>query len=336
MLSAVIGHAKLLSLVSRAIARDTLPQALLLAGPAGVGKRRVAVAAAAAINCLEPRAVGVLERDGCGQCPACRRILRGVHPDVIVVEPGETGSIRIEQVREVIDRAGYRPFEGRRRVVVVDEADALVPHAQNALLKTLEEPPPASTFILVSSKPDALLSTVRSRCQRLRFGPLIPSEVAEALTRDHGWEKAEARAAAADAGGSVGQALSAAAADVSAARERAQVLLEHTARGADPVRRLELVRDLAGKRTAAPVERAQMAACCRALASMVRDLGLLATGGDRRTLANADLMPRLEPLVAAYDGSRSARVHAAADRALAALERNASPKVVADWLALQL
>jgi DNA polymerase-3 subunit delta' len=336
MLSSVIGHGKLLSLVSRAIARETLPQALLLAGPAGVGKRRVAVAAAAAVNCLEPRAAGVLERDACGQCPACRRILRGVHPDVIVVEPGDSGSIRIEQVREVIDRSGYRPFEGRRRVVVIDEADALVTQAQNALLKTLEEPPSASSFMLVSSMPDALLSTVRSRCQRLRFGPLDQSEVAAVLTRDHGWEEADARAAASDAGGSVGRALSAAAADVSAARERAQVLLEQTARGGEPVRRLELLRDIAGKRATAAMERAQMAACCRALASMVRDLGLLATGADRRTLANADLMPRLEPLVAAYDGPRSVRVHAATDRALAALERNASPKVVADWLALQL
>jgi len=336
MLSTVIGHGKLLSLLSRAIARETLPPALLLAGPAGVGKRRVAVAAAAAINCLEPHAAGELERDACGRCAACRRILRGVHPDVIAIEPGDTGSIKIDQVREVIDRAAFRPFEGRRRVVVVDEADALVPQAQNALLKTLEEPPPASSFMLVSSIPDALLSTVRSRCQRLRFGLLAPSEVAQVLVRDHGWDEADARAAASDAGGSVGRALSAAASDVGAARDKAQTLLEQTARGGDPVRRLELVRDFAGKRAPAPVERAQMAACCRALASMVRDLGLLATGADRGLLANADLVSRLQPLVSAYDGPRSVRVHAAVDRALAALERNASPKVVADWLALQL
>ena len=70
------------------------------------------------------------------------------------------GSIKIDQVRDVIDRAGYRPFEGRRRVVIIDEADALVPQAQNALLKTLEEPPSASVFMLVTSRPDALLPTV--------------------------------------------------------------------------------------------------------------------------------------------------------------------------------
>src|SRR5690606_13121338 len=116
---------------------------------------------------------------------------------------------KIEPVREVIDRAAFRPFEGRRRVVIIDEADALVPAAQNALLKTLEEPPTGSVFVLVSSLPDALLDTVRSRCPRLRFGPLAPADVVAVLMRDHEYPEPDARAAAAEGQGSVGQALSA-------------------------------------------------------------------------------------------------------------------------------
>src|SRR4029450_11715787 len=175
----------------------------------GVGKRRVAMAPAHAINCLEPRSTEAFEREACGTCTACRRIERGVHPDVIVIEPGDMGSIKIEAVRDVVDRAGYRPFEGRRRVVIINEADALVDAAQNALLKTLEEMPPTSIFVLVSSLPDALLPTVRSRCPRLRFGPLSAAEVAQVLVRDHRYSDADARAAAADADGSVGRALAA-------------------------------------------------------------------------------------------------------------------------------
>ena len=336
MFSAVFGHRRLLSLLARAIARGTLPPALLLAGPAGVGKRRVAMAIARAVNCLDPRQTTEFERDACGTCASCRRIERGVHPDVIVIEPGDTGTIKIEAVRDVVDRAGYRPFEGRRRVVIIDDADALVPAAQNALLKTLEEMPPASIFVLVSSMPDALLPTVLSRCPRLRFGPLSAAEIAAVLVRDHRYSDPEARAAAADADGSVGRALAADSSDLTEARDDARRLLEQAARTDDPSRRLDAVKNLSGTRGTSASDREQMAACLRAVASLLRDLGIVATGADRRTLANGDLEPQLDRLSAMFDHNRSLRAYSAVDQALAALERNASPKVVADWLVLQL
>jgi DNA polymerase-3 subunit delta' len=301
-----------------------------------VGKRRTALAIAQALNCLQPRPAGDLERDACGTCPACRRIARGVHPDVIVLEPGEMGTIKIEQVRDVVDRAGYRPFEARRRVVVIDEADALVPQAQNALLKTLEEPPSASLFLLVSSIPDALLPTVQSRCPRLRFGPLSPADIATVLMRDHNYAEADARAAAVDADGSVGRALAAESTDVAAARDDARQLLQHAARTSDPARRIDLAKELTGKKSTAAGERDQLAACLRALASLLRDLSLLAVHADVRGIANADLAPELERLAPAFGGERSMRAYKAIDEALAGLDRNASPKLVADWLALQL
>ena len=333
----IIGQRRVVALLSRAVARETLPPALLLAGPAGVGKLRTALALGEAVNCLQPLATPELERDACGDCAACRRMARRVHADLVVIEPGDTGTIKIEQVRDVIDRAGYRPFEGRRRVVIVDEADALVPAAQNALLKTLEEPPSASIFVLVSSLPDALLPTVQSRCPRLRFAPLSPTDVADLLMRDHGYAEADARAAAVDADGSIGRALAAASTDLADARDSARRLLEQAARAADPSRRLDLAKSLApaGKGTPAG-EREQLAACLRALGSLLRDIRILGTGGDRRVLANADLAPQLEPLARPYDSDRSIRAYVAVDQALTALERNASPKIVADWLVLQL
>ena len=332
----IIGHRRLVSLLSRACARGTLPPSLLFAGPSGIGKRRVAMAIAAAVNCLNPPSTTDFEKDACGECASCKRIGRGVHLDVIAIAPEDSGSIKIEQVRDVIDKADYRPFEGKRRVVVIDEADALVVPAQNALLKTLEEPPSASIFILVSSMPDALLPTVISRCPRLRFGPLSPAEVANALIAGHDYSETDARAAAADADGSIGRALASNSADLADARHEAGRLMEQAARISDPGRRIDAVRDLTSNKGGAAAEREQLAACLRALASLLRDTSILALGGDRRMLGNADLESSLTTLSRTFDGARSMRAYAAVDEALAALERNASPKVVADWLVLQL
>ena len=333
----IVGHRRLLSLLTRAIARGTLPPSLLLAGPRGIGKRMTATAIATTLNCLHPRPAEAFETDACGECQSCRRIARGVHPDVVVLEPEESGAIKIDQVRDVIDRANYRPFEGRRRAVIVDDADALVPQAQNALLKTLEEPPSATVFLLVSSMSDALLPTVRSRCRPLRLGELTSLEVAEILIRDHQYSEAEAHAAAAEAGGSVGRALEARGVDIGEAREAAQRLLYQAARVSDPVRRLEAARELVGKISGGGSrERDHLAVRLRVLASLLRDLGLLAANAEALSLANADLRTDLNRLTDVFDGERTTRAFGAVDRALVALERNAGPKIVADWLVLQI
>src|SRR4051812_47781435 len=170
------GHRRLAGLLARSVARDLVPPSLIFSGPAGPDMREMAIAVAQSINCLTPAGTGD-ERDACGTCAACSRISRRVHPDVMVIEPGDNGSIKVDQIRDVIDRAGFRPFEGRRRVVIIDEADTLISSAQNALLKTLEEPPSSSMFILVTARPDMLLPTVQSRCPRLRFQSVVHEEI---------------------------------------------------------------------------------------------------------------------------------------------------------------
>lgn len=301
-----------------------------------MGKRTTATAIALAVNCTQPLHAEHLERDGCGQCASCLRISRGVHPDVIAVEPGENGSIKVEQVRSVIDTVGFRPFEARRRVVIVDEADAMVPAAQSALLKTLEEPPSASLFLLVASKPDALLATVVSRCPRLRFGALSAAEVAAALMEQHAYSEIDARAAAADADGSIGRALAARSADLAAAREAARRLLELTVGTSDPVRRFELARNLVGKKKSPAEEREQLGLCLLALSSLLRDISILTVRGDSNLLVNADLGEALGRLAASVNTDRAMRAYGSVDSAIDALARNASSKVVADWLVLRL
>ena len=275
-------------------------------------------------------------KDGCGRCTSCTRIARRVHPDVVWLEPDEAGAIGIDAVRAVLDQVAYRPFEARRRVVIADEADALGTAAQSALLKTLEEPPPATVFILVSSRPDALLPTVLSRCPRLRFRPLTIVELAKALA-DRGYAEAEAHAVAAISDGSLGRALEARAGDLLEARQLAGEVLAKVARTANARDRLEQAKVLTAKRGgSAASDRDQLSAYLRAMASLLRDVELLATGADERALANADVQGDLDRLRDAYAGGRSREAFVAVDRAIAALDRNASAKIVADWLVLQI
>jgi DNA polymerase-3 subunit delta' len=321
------GHRRLLELTARAALRGSLPPSLVFGGPDGVGKRHAAVALAQLLNCAAPRAA-----DACGSCPSCTRIPRGVHPDVLIVEPGETGAIKIDQVRDAIERSAYRPFEGRRRVVIIDDADAMAAEAQNALLKTLEEPPASSTFVLVTSRPDVLLPTVRSRCQQLRFGRLAPAEIASALEERHGYGAADAHAAAAAADGSLGRALEGSSEGYAEARDAAGTFLLELGPASDPRSRLESAKAFSGGSS----DRDELGRRLRAAASMLRDLGVLISRADERGLANADLKPLLTRLTRSFDGDRTLRAFSAIDRALDALDRNGSPKIVADWVSLQI
>ena len=333
-LKEVLGHHRLVALIARSVSRGSLPPSLIFSGPAGVGKRLVAVAAAQLLNCTNRVGEGA-EIDACGVCAACTRIARGVHSDVLIVEPGDNGSIKIEQIRDVVDKTAYRPFEGRCRVVIIDGAEALVPAAQNALLKTLEEPPAASIFLLVTPQPDLLLATVRSRCPCLRFGPLAAEDVVAALMA-RGRTETEARAVAATADGSLRRALESAAGDLVQGREIAEQVLVRAAATDDPRRRIDGAKELLTKTGAGASDREQLAVHLRSMGSLLRDAELLATEADVRGLANPDRRQMLERLAQAYRGDRGLRAFTAVDRALAALDRNASVKIVADWLMLQL
>lgn len=325
----VVGHRRLVSLLSQAIRRQSLTPSLILSGPEGVGKRLTAMSIAQELNCLSP-----VDDTACGTCTVCSRSARGLHPDVMTIEPGESGSIKIEQVRDAIDRAVYRPFEGRRRVTIIEQADALVVQAQNALLKTLEEPLPASVFVLVTSRPDTLLPTVRSRCAHLRFGRLQIGEVASVLERSHGYSHAAALTAAAPSDGSVRRALDLEADAFADARSDAENLLQVA--GRDPRTRLEHAKELLKGSGTPASEREHLGARLMAMTALVRDAGLVATGGDARLLANLDRKPVLDSLARTLGVDRIARIFAAITRAEYALERNVSPKVIADWLAINV
>lgn len=331
----IVGHRHLTTLLSRAVERGSLPPTLMFVGPSGVGKWRTAMTTAAAVNCLEPvRLVSAdLPIDACGACRACDRVARGVHVDVLALEPDERASIKIDVVRDLLSRVGYRPFEGKRRFVLIRDADTLEPAAQNALLKSLEEPPPSTTFMLVTTTPGALLPTVRSRCMRMTLGRLTAGELTAALVRDHGYTDAKARGIVALANGSLGQALGLSDADVSSQRDLAFQLLQQTARRADAQTKLQAAANLVGKKERT---RDELALILRLTSSMLRDIEVLNANADRSVLANPVISDDLSRLAPSFSGDRARDAFTAIDQALMALERNAGIKVVAEWLAVQI
>jgi DNA polymerase-3 subunit delta' len=183
---AIAGQPGALHILRQALDREQLGSAYLFLGPSGVGKYLAAMALARAAICPEQPG------HGCGSCETCRRVDQGVHPDVRVFAPRAEGNrnIPVEYLRnEILPLTKFAPFEAKAAFLIFPQADIsfpiLHPEAANALLKTLEEPRADVHFILLSERPDRLLPTIRSRCQRVRFAPL-KREVLDGILERHG------------------------------------------------------------------------------------------------------------------------------------------------------
>jgi DNA polymerase-3 subunit delta' len=203
-LSDVIGQDTAVSILLKTIRRGRISSSYLFAGESGIGKKFTAMNFAKALNCLKvtdsqrssaPMSDSrltpdtPLSIDACDECPSCRKIDAGIHPDVLLISP-ESGQIRIEEVRAVDEILSLKAFEGRTKVVVVDDAETMNQYAANAFLKTLEEPPSDSLIILVSSKPDRLPDTIQSRCSRINFTPLSHDACERVIKKVIGEEEA--------------------------------------------------------------------------------------------------------------------------------------------------
>jgi DNA polymerase III subunit delta' len=182
------GHDDVVEQFRRALVRGRLASSFLFTGPSGIGKRTFALKLAQAMLC-QTRPEEAM--DPCGECPSCAQVAAGTHPDIDVVgKPADKSFIPLELLigerdhrrREgLCHNIGLKPFFGGHKIAVIDDADYLNAEGANALLKTLEEPPPRSVLILIGTTPARQLPTIRSRCQLIRFQPLSTGVVAELL-----------------------------------------------------------------------------------------------------------------------------------------------------------
>jgi DNA polymerase-3 subunit delta' len=342
--------------IRAALARGTLHHAYLLGGPAGVGKGTTARLLAQAVNCEGGQAgPDGWREDPCGACAPCRKILKGTHPDVLHLaeervmakagrwepEGGRTPSrdIVVAQIRDLVDRRlSLRLFEGRRRVIIIDPADAMNVQAQNALLKTLEEPPEDTTLVLVSATPDELLPTIRSRCLRVAFGPLPDALVEEVLlaerlaaagakgltAEERAAAQADARTVAPLAGGSLARARALAGSEVEAIESSLRAVA--ALRADQPLGWLAFARSLGrldkkGNEAEDGSDRERVAEVGEALLAWWRDVLAVQAGG-------APLLTRLEAetrrTAAAVPPHEALRRRAGVERLLGALRQNAA------------
>jgi DNA polymerase III subunit delta' len=314
------GQEMAMSYLRRSVHRGRLAHALLFTGPEGVGKRTAARALAQALNCPD-----VKEGEACGVCLSCRKIAAGAHPDVRLIT-AEEQHLKIEQIREQLQQdAVLLPLEGRSKVYILDPAEALTPGAANSLLKVLEEPPAAVTLVLITSQPFALLDTIRSRCQEVRFRPLTADRLAEWLQTRLSCPPDTAHALARLAAGRPAEALRWSESEQQELRRDVLALARETGGQRWP--------DLARR---AWEHAAELPELLGLLLGWYRDLLLLATGSDPRLMINIDQQKELSAAVAgeSVEGlqKKCAAILAAADQ----LSRNVNAQLLLEVMFMNL
>ena len=337
-LASVQGQPRAVDALQAALRTGSVHHAYLFAGPEGVGKELAAVGLAQALTCPEaPEA-------GCGKCASCVRIAKGLHPDVTYVMPDDervsrglagrsdfTGTpsreLRVEQIRQLQERLALRGLESKRKVAILVSAEQMNVQAQNAFLKTLEEPPSETTLILVASAMDRLLPTIRSRCSKVHFGPLPMELVAQHVQKERKLDADTAALAAVMSGGSLGRAL---ALDVKALAQRKDVITAfESLRGNDIPGLLRFAEAHGGSREDAD-------AALELLLLWTRDVSL-AKAGAEAGMANRDLKALAAEVAARTSEAALHRRNALLESARTAIgTRNGAPRLQLERLLIEL
>ena len=327
--SQLIGNRSALERLQKMVARGQVPTSLLFSGPDGVGKLDAAMNLAKALNCQRAVDGSPVTDDACDECPACRRIDSGSFPDVRLIAPeGAGGQIKAEAVRQVVSESPFRPFEGRKRVTIIQAADRMNPTAANTLLKTLEESPPWIVLVLLTSHEAAMLPTLLSRCQKIRFLPLLPEEIADLLVSQHGFSVEDANLASSVSGGSLARALAAKTDELVELGGEAEEIANLLA--SDPGR-AELF-----ARADRLAKHKSLVGIVRFLVGLLRDLSCIA-GGEQRPVVHSNHSEELEQLASRVPLASWLEAFDLAEQALQDLEvRYANKRITLERLFLAL
>ncbi|MDD2271729.1 MAG: DNA polymerase III subunit delta' [Desulfuromonadaceae bacterium] len=312
----ILGHDRIIEVLRRSLRGGKTAHSYLFEGVQGCGRKKTALALIQALFCT------TLPDDACGVCPSCRKIDGGNHPDIHFISPlPDKRDISIEQLREMQHELALRPYEAPRKACIIDPAERMSVSAANSLLKTLEEPPGNALIILLTENAGMLLSTVRSRCQLIRFAPLSPEHVLS-LLEESGMAPEAAALVAPMAGGSLKRALEL---DNEALAARRDAVLSRISQL--NVNRIATVFDaaeeLSGNRDAT-LELLDM------LLSFFRDAVHLGAGNGE--IVNRSVRPAIESIATRRSLPRNLELLESIYETRRSVQRNANPKLALDHL----
>ncbi|HKP36094.1 MAG TPA: DNA polymerase III subunit delta' [Pyrinomonadaceae bacterium] len=343
MFSSLIGNDKVKKSLQRLLTNGRLPGSLLFTGEEGIGKKLFALELAKTLNCRNRQGL-----EACDECSSCKRIAHstfppfpkdddnkdrmiwGEHADVAMVRPFKQ-IIRVKPIRELEAEANFRPFEGAARIFIVESAEYMNDQAANALLKTLEEPASTTHLILTTSNPTALLATIRSRCQAIRFAPIPAGEIATHLVQNEGIPPEDAQLLAQTSRGSLGRAL---ASDVGTYRDRREAMLGVLEALTVTGDRAHLLRS--AEALAAMKDREDFEQLLDVFEVLIRDAWALALGRPADSIVNTDLVRELQQIAAELRSDQAALWLTQIEELRGALEVNLNRRIASDALLMSM
>jgi DNA polymerase-3 subunit delta' len=313
MFDKLIGNKQIKEMLRRMLEKERVPRSLLFAGIDGVGKKQFALELAKSFICLSPQ-----RGEACDKCAACRRADdfnfpkpddRDAHKEVIFSKFPDIGlvipynkNILVDAIRNLEREANFRPYEAKARFFIIDDADKMNDAASNALLKTLEEPSATSHIFLISSRPDSLLQTIRSRCQTIRFAPIEAKDIEEKIVGAEKFSPVDAELVARLAAGSIGHALDFDLEKFRAKREAMLRVLQSLAGKPDYLPLLKTGEEMNDAKNKDDYE-----FYLEILQTLLHDIGVLMHGAIEKTLVNIDLKLQLTKLSETIESRQIAR-----------------------------
>ncbi|MEA3350184.1 MAG: DNA polymerase III subunit [Chloroflexota bacterium] len=321
----ILGHEWAVDLLRGQLSNGRSRHAYLITGPRGVGRRTLALRMAQALNCPQPTELGI----PCRQCRTCEHIERMQHPDLSVVQSEEIGkSLKVEQVRELQLGLSLAPYEATYRVALLLRFEEATLSAANALLKTLEEPPPQVVLLVTAQDAESLLPTIVSRCEIIRLRPLPIDQLSQGLETYWGIPAERAKLLAHISGGRPGQALRLHQDDD--AMEQRQTWLDDHQRllSASRVERFHYAEELAKNKS-------DLQSALRTWLSLWRDV-MLRVNGASAPLVNLDREDEIDAMVATLSPAAAREMVSHLERTRARLNRNTNTRLTAEVLMLNL